>query len=233
MKRIQIFFVGLISFIILFGCGQQKEEVIEDIVAAYPYKTQVLYENDYVKVVEFNLNPGDKLPMHKGGSRVIYSLSDYTLKWNEGGKVTEKSWEKGEIHWHDALDHAAENIGETNANYMTMTRTDLKLPDAGDYTVEEDAGKKDQENSSVVFENDNVRVIEVNLPAGAAQEMHDGINRLIYSLNDYSINYASDKAEPKEMEMKSGEFHWHGADQHAVENIGETAANYLIFEFKK
>jgi hypothetical protein len=119
MKNIR-FIIGSIALITLFiGCGEQKEAtVVEDIVAAAPEMVKVIFDNEFVKAVEFTIKPGEKLPLHKGGQRAICSLSDYTIRWTEGDQTIEKSWTKGDVHWHDAVDHAVENIGDTDAHYL-------------------------------------------------------------------------------------------------------------------
>ena len=217
----------------IWGCGQQQEKVIEENVATHPANTTVKIENDYVKVVEFMIKPGDKLSLHKGGPRAIYSLSDYKLKWTEGDQETEKEWTKGHAHWHNAIEHAVENIGDTDANYLVVTRKEMALPQTDDYDIAQDASQLDSDHANIIFENEHVRIIEVKLAAGESQTMHHGINRLIYSLTSYQIEFISDKMETMETKVEAGDTHWHTADKHAVENIGETLAHYLIFEFKQ
>jgi len=219
--------------IILFvgGCGQQQEKVTDDTVAP-PVATETVYfENEYVKVTEFMLKPGDKLPLHKGGPRVVYALSDYKIKWTEGDQVSEKEWKKGDVHWHDAIEHAVENIGDTDANYIVVTRKDIALPDAGDYAIDQDASQLDSEHANSIFENEHERIIEVKLAAGESQPMHHGVNRLIYSLTSYQIEYTSDQMDTQTSKIEAGDIHWHTADKHAVKNNGEIVAHYLIFEF--
>lgn len=126
-----------------------------------------------------------------------------------------------------------ENIGDTDASYLVVTRKDMALPTTEGYEVSKDASMLDMDHSENIFENDYVRIIEVNIPVGEGQPMHQGVNRLIYSLTPYTIKYTSDKMETKESTMEAGDAHWHTADEHAVENIGETDAHYVIFEFKK
>ena len=233
MKRFSTIGISLVSLLTILSCGQQQEKVVEDITAAYPANATIKFDNEYVKVVHFILKPGAQLPLHKGGPRVIYSLSDYKIKWTEGGQVTEKEWTKGQAHWHDAIAHAAENIGDTDASYLVVTRKEMGLPETGDMDIAQDASQQDAEHASIIFENEHVRLIDVNIASGESQPMHHGINRLIYSLNDYQIKYTSDKLGTKESKMTAGDVHWHTADKHAVENVGESAAHYLIFEFKK
>lgn len=222
---------GIILFI--GGCGQQQEKVTKDTVATHVSAETVQFENEYVKVTEFMLKPGDNLPLHKGGPRVVYAFSDYKIKWTEEGQVIEKEWKKGDVHWHEALDHAVENIGYTDASYMVITRKEISLPDAGDYTIEQDATQLDSENANCSFENEFMRIIEVKLAVGESQPTHHGVNRLIYSLTSYQIEYLSDQMDIKNTKADSGDIHWHTADKHAVKNNGETIAHYLIFEFKQ
>lgn len=233
MKKISTSIIGLVTILCIGGCGQQQKKVIEEIVATNPTNTTVKIENDYIKVVEFIIKPGDKLPLHKGGPRAVYSLSDYKLKWAEGDQETEKEWTKGHTHWHNAIEHAAENIGDTDANYLVVTRKEMTLPQTDDYDIAQDASQHDSDHANIIFENEHVRIIEVKLATGESQAMHHGINRLVYSLTSYQIEFKSDKMETVETKVEAGDTHWHTADKHAVENIGETLAHYLIFAFKQ
>lgn len=224
----------VLAALLMFACTpKEKEEVVADIVAAAPDMAQLIFENDFVKAVEFSLQPGQALPLHKGGPRVVYSLSDYRIMWTEGSQSLEKEWLRGQAHWHEALDHAVENIGDTEARYLVVTRLDAELPETWEYDLDQDAASADEAHALMVFENDHVRVIEVKIPAGEAQPLHHGLNRLIYSLSDYAIKYTSDRTAEKEVSFAAGDAHWHGADEHAVANIGETDAHFLIFVLKK
>ena len=214
------------------GCGQTQEKTTDKPVTSQPLSQTVLFENNYVKVDEFMLKPGDKLPLHEGGQRAVYALSDYTIRWTEGDQVTEKTWQKGEAHWHDVIEHAVENIGDTDARYLVVTRKETNLPESGDYMIAQDASQEDKTHSRSVFENEHIRIIEVKLAPGESQSMHHGINRLIYSLTPCAISYTSDQMNAKESTLEAGDIHWHQADKHSVANTGETEAHYLIVEFK-
>ena len=206
MKILKTVFVALIALVIIAGCAQEK--VVEDIVASHPDNTEVIFENDYVKAVVFTLKPGEALPMHKGGPRTIYALSDYVIKWTEDEDVSDKEWTKGDLHWHDAVAHAIENTGSTDARYLVVTRTAMALPDASDSDLSHDASQLDSEHSKILFENDHVRVIEVTLDKGESQPKHDGLNRLIYSLSDYQLEYSYYKMNAVETDKEAGFVHW-------------------------
>ena len=233
MKQISYFVISLAVMLIILSCGEKQQKAIEDITIQYPDNTKVIFENDYVKAVEFMLKPGEKLPLHKGMPRAVYALTDYKIRWTEGDETSEKVWQKGDAHWHGALEHAIENIGDENANFIIVARKQAALPETGEYDILKDASAIDSEHSNIVLENEYVRVIETSIPPQVSQSMHHGINRLIYALTDYHIKYTSDKIETKDTKIDAGSAHWHRADQHAVENVGTDMAQYLIFEFKK
>jgi quercetin dioxygenase-like cupin family protein len=82
----------------------------------------VVFENERIQVVEVVLAPGEATPRHWGGPRMIYSLSDYTIRWTEGdAEPIEKAFEAGEAHYHEAAEHVVENTGETDAHYLVIT----------------------------------------------------------------------------------------------------------------
>jgi hypothetical protein len=233
MKQLRFIIISLIAIFLIVSCAEKQQEVIEDITATYPDNAKVIFDNDYIKAVEFMLKPGDKLPMHKGSPRAVYALSDFKISWTEDEKTSEKEWKNGDTHWHAAAGHAIENIGESDAHYLVVSRKETALPATGEYDQSQDAGAIDTLHSNVILDNEQVRIVKTNIPAEESQEMHHGINRLIYALSDYQIKYTSDKKEAEVTQMTAGSAHWHNADQHTVENIGSNAAEYLIFAFKK
>jgi hypothetical protein len=99
----------------------------------------VIFDNDYVRAVEFILKPGDNLPLHKGHPRIVYVLSDYKIKWTEGDKTSEKEWKKVNVHWHDAIEHAIENTGDKDAHFIVVARKKTALPETGEYDLSRDA----------------------------------------------------------------------------------------------
>lgn len=71
-------------------------------------------ENEFVRVFEARLPPGGKVPMHSHPARVTRSLAPYKMKFSypDGtSKILERKG--GEVAWHEATSHSAENIGTT------------------------------------------------------------------------------------------------------------------------
>jgi quercetin dioxygenase-like cupin family protein len=232
MRTLSLVFLGAA----LVACAPAPQEVREEpateptpAAAALPEGATVVLDGPYATVTRFDLQPGQAQSVHEGPDRVIYSLNDYTLEWTEGdAEPAEKSWTAGDTHWHTAGPHAARNVGEEVARYVVVARTDKPLPAAEDAAEPEvTAGG----HGTLLFENDNVRVVEVTLEPGQATPSHPGGHRVIYSLGDYTIRWTEGDAEPTEATWAAGEAHWHDPAEHSVENIGETPARYLVFTF--
>lgn len=77
--------------------------------------------------------------------------------------------------------------------------------------------------------NDYIDVHRVELPAGATLGAHDGGDRVAYSLGSYTLDFETD-GEAETASFAGGDVHYHAAGVHAVENTGDTAASFVIFE---
>ncbi len=193
-----------------------------------------IFANDYVKVVKVSLAPGEALTPHVGQDRVIYSLTDYTILWEEKGQDQGlKTWKAGDVHAHEAGQHSAQNNGDTKAEWLAFVKKSQQMPDCGNESLQEDINAVAQEYATVRLDNESFRVTEVKLPPSALVPQHSGVHRLVYSLSDYQIRYESDKVEPTEKSFRQGDLHWHEACTHALENTGENEAHFLVVAFKK
>ncbi len=237
MKQLAFIALGLILFA---SCGQQQQsqeetetKVHDDIVTAMPDNASVAMENDYVRVLHITLPAGTEQPMHKGNARAIYSLTDYQIAWTKGEETGTKTWKAGDAHWHEAGEHAAKNTGTGAAEFIVVERTDSELPACDEEALENDVNAVASDFAEVIFENESVKVTKVMLPAGEMIPEHSGINRVIYSLSDYSIDYTSDKEGNMQKSFTPGEAHWHEACQHSLKNMGESEAQFLVFAMKK
>ncbi len=223
---------------LLTSCREQTKATndsdIADATTAEAVRPEVVFENEFVRVVRVVLQPGQELASHEGGRRLIYSVTDYNLQWEQAGEeAVAKSLESGDLHYHSGGQHAAMNSGESVAEWVAFIHKGNPLPNCPEEWVKNDAASKAPDYAIVQFENDVFRVVKVSLPTGAAVPMHSGINRLIYSLNDYSLIYEDTDEEKAEWSMQKNTVHWHEACEHAVENQGEVTAEYLVVGFKE
>lgn len=79
----------------------------------------VLFENEHVRIVEVTLALGVAQAPHHGLHRLVYSLSDYSVRYtSEGADAIDASFAAGEAHWHDADEHVVAKTGSTEARFV-------------------------------------------------------------------------------------------------------------------
>ena len=84
----------------------------------------VRFENDRVRVLEAILPPGIKEQVHSHPAYVIYVLEGGRYRnYAADGKITEGTFQTGDVIYRDPLTHAAENIGDKP---MHMILVELK-----------------------------------------------------------------------------------------------------------
>jgi beta-alanine degradation protein BauB len=73
---------------------------------------KVLFENDRVRVLDVQHQPGGKEPMHSHPAYVAYSLSATTVKTTfPDGKTVVKDRKAGDVVWGEPVTHSVENVG--------------------------------------------------------------------------------------------------------------------------
>jgi quercetin dioxygenase-like cupin family protein len=227
----------LLALTFLNGCrtDKKKDQQTEAETEVAPSVDPVtIFENDYVQVVSVTLDPGEELTSHEGAKRLIYSLSDYTIDWEQGGAdLGNKKWKRGEVHAHGPGKHGAKNAGDSKAAWIAFVRKTSDLPDCGDLSLDKDVSSVSGDAAEILFEDADFRVTEITLKPGDSLPMHAGINRVVYALSDYEIRYWSDDSEAAEKTFTKGDAHWHEACQHALENVGETEAKFIVVAYKR
>jgi quercetin dioxygenase-like cupin family protein len=97
----------------------------KDTTASTPEQGTLMSENPSFRVMQITLKPGEAQPVHDGSARVVYSLTDYEIEWQEGDAAPEpRQWRAGQAHWHAPGKHAARNIGKTDARWLIVALKD-------------------------------------------------------------------------------------------------------------
>lgn len=84
---------------------------------------------------------------------------------------------------------------------------------------------------SVVFENDQVRVLRGVLNPGDKTPPHDHPATIVIPLSEGAARFTVD-GKSQEVKMADGAPLWVGAEKHAVENIGKIKTEVIIVELK-
>jgi len=232
------FSLVLLFFATIFtGCKAEKKDN-QPVDAGPEVAKQVepasILENDFVKVVAVGLAPGEALTAHQGEERLVYSLSDYTIEWKQDGQDPgSKEWKRGDVHVHKPGEHSAVNNGSSRAEWVIFVKKTDDLPVCEEMDSDKIVTALAGDAARLLYDDANFRVTEISLDPGESIPEHRGMNRIIYSLSDYTIRYRSDKSEVSEKSYSKGEAHWHEGCQHSVENTGTTEARFLVVAFKE
>ena len=84
----------------------------------------------------------------------------------------------------------------------------------------------------VLFENEQVRLLEVVMEPGSSTEMHSHPDNLVYILSDGKYAFTDPAGEQAEFDVSPGAVFWMEATDHATDNIGDTTIRALMFEPK-
>lgn len=111
----------LLAPFFVYGQGQ-------DPLKLYPENYQVLMENDRVRVLDFKLKKGAKENSHMHPAHVVYVLTGFKIRFTfPDGKTGIRETKTGDVLFCEALAHASENIGGTDAHGILV---ELKTTEA-------------------------------------------------------------------------------------------------------
>ena len=81
-----------------------------------PELTNILFENDRVKVLELKVKKGSKADKHHHPQYFVYSITPFEyISTAESGRREHRKMEAGEIDWRDGESHAVEFVAPGRA----------------------------------------------------------------------------------------------------------------------
>lgn len=103
--------------LILLACAA----VAQDPVSIYPQNYKVLLENDRVRVLDFQLKKGAKEDFHSHPAAVTYVIAPFKIRFTfPDGSTLIREAKAGDVFHGDALTHASENIGDSDAHGLLI-----------------------------------------------------------------------------------------------------------------
>jgi quercetin dioxygenase-like cupin family protein len=237
MKTFSIVVVLTLLFSLFVGCGNSDSDQdkfhYQTVTEVDTLHTKIVYQNDYATATRITLHTGEQVPVHAGGNRLLYSMSDYTIKLVEDDIETTKEWTKGDIHWHSDVHHSVENAGNTTATYLVIARNENPLPQFKIGDLDIDVSHTDSESSELILENAFVKVVRVALQPGETISSHGGINRIVLSQTSYALTFESEETGRVELTFDEDDMNWFLPGTHSLENTGSTPAQFLVISFKQ
>ena len=121
MKRSLVCAFGSILFLVV--CWHWSSAMPEELdplkVAADSHK--LVFENQFVRVLETHVPPGKTEPWHQHGRRVVVYLSDFHTRTTERGHQPQDNLRKsGLVRWSEPIVHQVENIGKTEGHVISV-----------------------------------------------------------------------------------------------------------------
>jgi hypothetical protein len=114
-----VILVALLLLLAVAGSGQ-------DPVKVAPANFKVLFENDRVRVLEYQSKAGEKISLHSHPANVVYGLTPGSTKFTlPDGTTKTTTFKAGEVVWSDGGPHSQETITATH-----VIQVELKEPKA-------------------------------------------------------------------------------------------------------
>jgi quercetin dioxygenase-like cupin family protein len=89
----------------------------QDPLSLYPENYTLLFENDRVRVLDFRLRKGATETAHRHPAHVAYVLAPMKIRFTlPDGSTRLREAKAGEVLFSEAVTHASENIGDTDAH---------------------------------------------------------------------------------------------------------------------
>lgn len=204
----------------------------------------VLFENDAVRVLETNYEPGASSERHTHPDHVAVMMNEGTWRMvPPEGEPVEFVSARGEAVWADAGTHAMEYTGEEAGTAILV-----ELKQGGDEPMME--GMADEAEAaagaeapadpvevagaqySVLLDNAAVRVLQVSYAPGAESAMHGHPGLVVVALTDATWAGTTPDGEATEASMTAGQVEWNDASVHAMRNASDSVAEVILVEIK-
>jgi quinol monooxygenase YgiN/quercetin dioxygenase-like cupin family protein len=89
----------------------------QDPLPVYPENYKVIVENERVRVLDFRLRKGAKEASHSHPAHVVYVVAPFRIRFTyPDGHSAVRVARAGDVLYSEAVSHASENIGDTDAH---------------------------------------------------------------------------------------------------------------------
>ena len=223
------------------GCGREQpaeeglvedlsnlmpaEPAVPDSAAAAPEHTEIVHADQYVAVTRVALAPGEAVPPHPGGDRLLYAITAGTLSIEDGAENLTFELEPGLVVALQPGDYGFSNTGGTEVEGLIVARTNVPLPEVADMARSEPAPA-----GRILYSSDLARVRELDLEPSVGFELAPVPIRVVYAPGTVVLEYMSDEGEPSLVETAGMGVHVRSTGDHSVVNRAADPATVVLFE---
>ncbi|MGD1072481.1 MAG: hypothetical protein ABSB15_20340 [Bryobacteraceae bacterium] len=124
-KAIKIGLVIAASFVAAAVAWPQTSDDPLDSLKACADTQRLIFENQFVRVIDDQIPPGVAEPMHRHRHGVVVYLNTYTNEQTTAdGRKTLQERKSGTANWSEAVVHMVKNVGDTPSHAI---RIELKF----------------------------------------------------------------------------------------------------------
>ncbi len=198
-----------------------------DCIKVDPAHHQVVFENDQVRVIRWNIPVGDKTLKHSHYHNLNIDLADYNGKVTVDEKSNEIHAKAGSATWREAGIHVVENIGKKPMEGIII---EPKKPASARPAGSADPVVVDAKHQKAEFENAQIRVIRERQTGTIP--MHGHPDSLQILLTDMNMTVTVAGGTPEAATGTAGQVHWRSAIQHEGQVIGNKPLKQIVVEMK-
>jgi quercetin dioxygenase-like cupin family protein len=209
------------------------QEQALDPVKVSPQFHRVLFENDLVRVLEINVPPGAKLPIHFHPDYVSYALgSCRTRLLSPDGGIETVSIRTGEAVFRPSETHAGENVGRDDMHLLNIEFKAPRREGLAPTLPEPDLLKVAPQFCTVLLDNDRCRLLDIRFPSGQALGVHNTLDQVVYPLMDGTVRVTYADGIPQVMTLEKGKPFFVKASVVNVQNIGTSDVHVVKLDLK-
>lgn len=195
----------------------------------------VKISNDQVRVIAATDPPHQKGRVHEHTmNRVMVYLDAGRQDITDAktGAVEHQVWKAGEVRWSPARGpHQSENVGDNTFHIIEIEL--IGKPGPAKPQTALDPLKVAPKNYTVVFENDQVRVLRVKYAPHEKGMMHEHVlNRVSVPLTEEVLKVTSADGKATNPHVQAGDPVWGTPGRHMEENINDKPMEVIGVELK-
>jgi hypothetical protein len=191
-------------------------------------------ENDQVRVVTAHEKPHVKTALHehKFNRVMIYLQAGRQEITPQNGPKNVLNFKAGDVKWSPVSGmHMSEVVSD---GPVTIVEVEIKKDGPGKkIDTKIDPLKVDPQDYKLEFENNQVRVFRVHMPAHRQVPLHEHmLNRVVVYLTDQNGKMISPDGKVETGQHKAGEVSWGGPVTHREENLMDQPFEGIVVELK-
>lgn len=122
MQKVGYMLAGMVLGAILTQVFFASGAAAQDPAKVAPDMYRVILENNWLRVIDYHIKPGEKEPMHSHPQGVlVYPLTDAHMRVTAAdGKTTDAKVHAGQVAWRDPATHFGTNVGDSEVHELLV-----------------------------------------------------------------------------------------------------------------